>query len=533
MQVRTFGCALDCMQATTIAIELSLSKGTHRIISGLPDDTIKESLARIDAALSFSGFFVPASKYVFNLFPASIRKTGSGLDLPMAIALLAASGQLSSTAMLENYLIMGELTLDGSVQPIKGSLSIALHAWKEKFKGVIVPYSNVEEAALVSKIPVYGVKTLQDVVQFLNGQLSIEPHIVNTRELFFNSQYNFDIDYKDVKGQKYCLRAFEILAAGGHSGLVLGPPGAGKSLISARLPTILPPLTLSEALEVTQIYSACDKLTDGKKGLISRRPFVTPHHTCSNIALVGGGSFPSPGLISLAHCGVLFLDELPEFQRSSLEALRQPIESGHVKIARASQTMTFPASFMLVASMNPCKCGYLNHPERKCSCSLKSIQKYLDKISGPLLDRIDLCVEVFPVSVLELSQENHEAEDSATIRQRVIKARAVQTERFKENEKVHTNSQMNSQQIKKFCKLEKDATELLIHAMQSLQLSGRAYDCILKVGRSIADLEGSPTIRHAHITEAIGYRSFDKENWIAAASNKGKNIVKKTVFKIA
>jgi magnesium chelatase family protein len=536
MPVKTFGCALECMEATTVTIELNLGKGHQRIISGLPDDSVKESLARIEAALISSGYRMPDSKLVYNLYPASLKKTGTSLDLPMAIALLVASGQISSrNALAEDFMICGELSLSGSVQSIRGALNISLKAWKEKFKGVLVPMANVQEAAVVSKIPVYGVQTLKETVQFLNGQLIIEPYIVNTRALFYNTQYDFDIDFRDVRGQAHARRALEIAAAGSHNALLIGPPGSGKSMLSSRMPTILPPLTLAEALDVTRIYSVCDNVGKSKNGLISRRPFIAPHHTSSNVALVGGGSYPMPGQISQAHNGVLFLDELPEFSRAALESLRQPLESGEVKIARALKTMIFPASFMLIASMNPCQCGYLNHPQRNCSCSPKAIQKYLGKISGPLMDRIDLHIEVFPVSAGEMTTEDI-PENSETIRSRVQLARNIQTNRFEGIEKVNNNAQMTSSLIKKHCRLEKEANELLISALQNLKLSGRAYDRILKVSRTIADLDeaGSETIRFPHVSEAIGYRSLDKETWIIAAYQKPKKTsTKKASFKIA
>lgn len=533
MQVKTFGCALECMQATTITIELSLEKGHHRIISGLADDAVKESLARIEAAIAHSGFRVPEAKQIFNLSPAGIPKTGTHLDLPMALALLAASGQVLRKEKLQEFLISGELSLSGEVQRVNGALSMALQAWKGKFTGVIVPLANVQEASLVTKIDVYGVSTLEEAVQFISGQIKLEPFVFNTREMFYNNLNQFDSDFSDVRGQKYIKRGLEICAAGSLHAILIGPPGSGKSLCSSRLPTILPPLTLQEALEVTQIQSICGAADKLKRGLITQRNFVSAHSSISIPGLIGGGSIPMPGLVTMAHNGVLFLDELPEYSLAAIESIRLPLETGEVKITRAMKTVTFPASFMLIAAANPCPCGYFNHPDKHCSCSPKAIQKYLNKISGPLLDRIHTHIEVFPTSVAELTQESIE-EDSATIRVRVMKAREIQNTRFRGNEKIHNNGQMNSALIKQHCKLEADAAELLISALTHLNLSGRAHDRILQVARTIADLEGSEIIRFVHLSEAVGYRSLDKEKWMAIASAKDKKgTVKKTVFKIA
>lgn len=534
MQVKTFGCALECMLATTITIELSLDKGNHRVISGLPDDSVKESLARIEAAIVNSGFCMPEAKIVYNLHPAAIRKTGTGLDLPMALAMLAASNQILSKKKLHDFLIYGELSLSGEVQGIPGCLSIALHGWKEKFKGVIVPLANVEEASMVTKVPVFGVNSLNEAVAFINGQVKLEPVVFNTREMFYNNLYQFDIDFSDVKGQQYIKRGLEVCAAGSHNAIMIGPPGAGKSMAASRLPTILPPMTLQEALEVTQIQSICGETEKLKSGLVAHRKFISTHYSTSIPGLIGGGSQTiMPGLITHAHNGVLFLDELAEYSRAAIESIRLPLETGEVKITRAMRTVSFPANFMLIAATNPCPCGYFNHPDKNCSCSPRAIQKYLSKISGPLMDRIHIHLEVFPTPAIDLTQDTIE-ESSATIRERVIKAREIQNTRFKGNDTIHHNAQMTSALIKKHCALEADAAELLISALNHLNLSGRAHDRILQVARTIADLEGSEIIRFAHLSEAVGYRSLDKEKWMTGtATGKGKSSNKKTVFKIA
>ncbi len=533
MQVKTFGCALDGLQATTITIELNLDKGHQRIITGLPDDAVKESLARIESAITNAGFRVPDAKLVYCLSPASLQKKGTILDLPMAISMLAASGQLPAKERLRDFIICGELNLSGEVQPIRGALSVALHAFREKFSGVIVPAANVEEAALVTKIPVYGVHTLEETIQFLCGQINIEPVIINTREIFYNSQFEFDIDFSEVRGNSHCKRGMEISASGSHGVLLIGSIGSSKTMSAARLPTILPPMTLQEALEVTEIVSVFGDSTKIKQGLISRRPFVSGNSGCSVSGLTGGGSIIKPGLITFAHNGVLFLDEFAEFNRQNIESLRLPLETGEVKITRAMNTVTFPASFILVAATNACPCGYFSHPERNCSCSPKMIQKYLNKLSGPIMDRLSLHIEVQPVSADELIGESKE-ESSSVIRERVIKAREIQNARFKSHDKIHNNSQMTAALIKKYCRLEADAEELLVTAMRHLKLSGRGFDSILKVSRTIADLAGSETIRYLHLSEAVGYRSLDKEKWVAGISAKDrKNAFAKTVFKIA
>lgn len=536
MQIKTYGCALNSLQATTITIELNLDKGSHRMISGLPDDAVKESLARIDAAINNAGFRVPDAKIVYCLSPADLPKHGTILDLPMAIALLAASGQLPGKEKLKDFIICGELNLSGEVLSIRGALSAALHAFREKYSGVIVPAANVQEAALVTKIPVYGVHTLEEATQFLSGQKHIEPVVLNTREIFYNAQYEFDIDFADVRGQSHTKRGLEVAAASSFGVLMIGPPGSSKTLSASRVPTILPPMTLQEALEITEIMSVFGDKDVSKGGLISKRPFNSCHPTVSIPGLIGGGSIAKPGLITMSHNGVLFLDELAEFPRQAIESLRQPMETGSVRITRAMNTVSFPASFMLIAATNACPCGYFNHPERSCTCSLKQIQKYLNKLSGPILDRLAIQLEVQPVSAAELMGESSE-EKSSVIRERVIRAREIQNERFKDHDKVHNNSQMGTALVKKFCKLETEAEELLVQAMKHLKLSGRAFDSILKVALTISDLDTKKTkekISFAHLSEAIGYKSLDKEKMMAAASTKERKIQStKPVFKIA
>ena len=510
MLVKSYAAAVQGISATIVTIEVNCTKGIQFFLVGLPDIAVRESHERIISALQVSGYKFPRNRIVINMAPADIRKEGSAYDLPLAVGILAAAEELDASR-LDKFILMGELSLDGSLQPVKGVLPIAIKAREEGFRGFILPKQNAREAAVVNNLEVYGASTIKEVIEFMSGKRELQPTIVNTREEFYALQEQFEFDFSDVRGQENVKRALEVAAAGGHNLIMIGPPGSGKSMLAKRLSTILPPFTLHESLETTKIHSVAGKI-GVETSLMIQRPFRSPHHTISNVAMVGGGAYPQPGEVSLAHNGVLFLDELPEFNRSVLEVMRQPLEDRKITVSRARFSVDYPASFMLVASMNPCPCGYYNHPDRPCLCPPGAVQKYMNRVSGPLLDRIDIQVEIIPVPFEKIS-EQHPSEPSIAVRERVVNARAIQEKRFTEYEGVYCNAQMTTPLLHKYAVPDASCLSLLKAAMQRLSLSARAYDRILKVSRTIADLDASENIETRHLAEAINYRNLDRESW--------------------